>query len=210
MNCRKSCKQLVLLACAILVFNCSVPLFSQEYDQEYQEENELTIYRGTEICLLVGMTKLNAPYNFSVDLGLDYIVTGAIDPFYVGVGLKGFLGIPEEDFPYKYSSGNITLINPFLAGAVLSIPLGVVLSPFNNSFAFVIGVRPGLSMQRLFSFTSDAASKFKFGFYGELSVGIILFGLELSVHVVYDTVGKFEQGFIVSYRVPLKFKGKEY
>ena len=213
MDCHKPCLKPVLLFVVMTFLLFGQRVFAQSYDNngysDYQEND--AVLSGTNVCPFIEGSLLKSPYVAAIRVGVDYLFTGVLYPFYFGIGVRGDLGFPQEDFPYTYSYQGSELGTPVFVGGTAYVPLGVAFSPMENErIQFLIELRAGVAMGELVTLGTNAASGFHVFPYAGLAVGVIIYGFELSVFSEYDSLNTFTQGVKISYRIPLKFGGKSY
>ena len=134
------------------------------------------------------------PYNYALAADFNVINYDLLKPFFTGLRLRPFLGVPGEDFPYRYTLNGELLESPCLAGAGLCVPFGIFMMPFGQrdigisaeisaggNFSFLWNRKTGAEFKRSDFFKSFVVAT-RLGFYWKV--------LNLFAGVFWDSILK--------------------
>lgn len=87
---------------------------------------------GVFLDIFAGVNSISKPYIISANVTVDVLSYDLLNPFYLGVQISPFIGFPESEFPYIYTTSNAQLKSPLFFGTTLDGIIGLFVRPFKN------------------------------------------------------------------------------
>lgn len=134
-----------------------------------------------------------SPYKMSAEISAAAISYSLLHPFYIGARAAPYIGIPKQDYPYKYykDSGE-TLDSPLLAGISFCVPFGLFIYPFaDKDFALGTEVFAGAGAAFLWNRKTGGeavTSKVCFSLLAGTNIALYYKFLKAYIGAEYDTV----------------------
>lgn len=174
---------------------------------DYQEEEIQWKYKdGHSLIVDAGFAFLPTPYNFSISLPITYRNYDLIKPFYFGGTTEPYLGIAQEQFPFRYESKEGYYLSiPNLLGVKFYAPIGFAMYPFKNDFEVYGEINFGVSINSVWNghFGANRIMSSPFtAFYSAIKVGAAWKFLNINLCGSYDAMFginvNFEAGIILN------------
>jgi len=182
-------------------------------DGEHSSLNIMRIYNNNKNTLTpkIGLGILSFPFFLNISAGAEYKNATILAPFYFGGGVDFNIGLPDKDFPYKYSENNIIQANPIILGGKIYGSIGITFTPWFQDLLISFGLNIGGNISCLGYFPDNGylITPPLLGVAAKLQAGAIIKGFEVCFAVNYDGTNKFYPEITMGYQIKLKQRTKE-
>jgi len=163
--------------------------------KKINKEDMKTYFKdGHGLLFNIGGGNMQDPYILSFSFATAYLNYDLIYPFHFGGYTSFSLGIPKNDYPYKYANSDGTIHTPYLADIFIAAPIGFSIYPFKNSLEIFLEVQPGAALYKLWNGvlgSNSIAGKFFPVYRTSVKIGAAWDFINISASANYDTVTSF-------------------
>ena len=147
--------------------------------------------QDNSFSICAGANYMQVPYLVSGNLRGEYLYSKKISPFYIGGGLMINAGFPRKDFPASYIIKGETVTPPKALAAVLYIPLGYYLTPWNNDITVKTTFRTGAKVTAISLISKEGyiIGDPAISFFASAGIGMRIKYFEFDINCEYYTIG---------------------